>query len=406
MITEAAKNQYNDILGHLVETLDLTESQYTEAENRYKAVGNWLQKEGSPLAPYTPEVLPQGSFRLGTMIRPLDDTDTYDIDLVCKLNEAPTHYTQRNIKHSVGNRLKNNADYKRMLQPESQFCWTLKYADGTRFLMDIIPAVPDSMRRKLFSEHMAENLWQSALRTTDNESEYYDSNDHENWPKANPVGYAEWFKLQIQTFENKRKMFAESVKMKIEEVPDWRVKTPLQRAIQILKRHRDIMFMNDDNKPVSIIITTLAAKAYSQEDNIYDALLQVLDNMKSHISEKYSEKHNRLIRCVENPVNPEENFADMWAEYPKREEIFYEWLEKAKVDITNAISKSGLHNIQESLEKSFGNKDVIKAFSNYGDSLLEQRESGNLKMAAGTGLLGSTGRTSVKQHQNFGKKNG
>lgn len=53
--------------------------------------------------------------------------------------------------------------------------------------------------------------------------------------------------------------------------------------------------------------------------------------------------------------------------------------------------------------KPFGDKLVAKTFSSYGDKYLQTRESGNLKMAAGTGMLGSTGRTAVSQHTNFGK---
>ena len=165
------------------------------------------------------------------------------------------------------------------------------------------------------------------------------------------------------------------------------------------------MFEDDkDDKPVSIIITTLAAKAYGQENNIYDALIHILDNMKLHIKTRYSEEHGREICWVENPVNPEENFADMWAEFPKREEKFHLWLNTAKEDISEAIQKNGVHLIQESLSAPFGKETVSKAFSSYGDGLLKQRESGNMKMAAGTGILGSEGRTTVKQHQNFGKK--
>lgn len=35
---------------------------------------------------------------------------------------------------------------------------------------------------------------------------------------------------------------------------------------------------------------------------------------------------------VANPVNPEENFADKWAEVPRRKQVFREWLDKARRD--------------------------------------------------------------------------
>ena len=53
-------------------------------------------------------------------------------------------------------------------------------------------------------------------------------------------------------------------------------KSPLQRVVQILKRHRDLMFNGDESKPISIIITTLAARAYNKETDVLDALVNVV----------------------------------------------------------------------------------------------------------------------------------
>jgi hypothetical protein len=64
-------------------------------------------------------------------------------------------------------------------------------------------------------------------------------------------------------------VLAEALKANIEDVPEWRVKTPLQRAVQLLKRHRDVYFAGDyENRPISIIITTLAAHAYKNQENV------------------------------------------------------------------------------------------------------------------------------------------
>jgi hypothetical protein len=60
-------------------------------------------------------------------------------------------------------------------------------------------------------------------------------------------------------------------------------KLPLQRVVQILKRHRDMMFNGDEDKPVSIIITTFASRVYSKETSVIDALMNVVVNMRNHI---------------------------------------------------------------------------------------------------------------------------
>lgn len=164
-----------------------------------------------------------------------------------------------------------------------------------------------------------------------------------------------------------------------------------------------MMFDGDEDKPISIIITTLASKAYQKETNIIDALINVINKMPDFIEEKVDPQTWKTIKWISNPVNEEENFADKWVEKPRKQDNFYKWMSHVKVDINNAIAQRGVHLIQESLEKPFGEDVIRKAFSNYGENLLKHRESGVMKMAAGTGMLGSTGRTIVPQHKPFGK---
>lgn len=68
-------------------------------------------------------------------------------------------------------------------------------------------------------------------------------------------------------------------------LPDYKVRTPLQHSIMILKRHRDMMFARDEINccPISIIITTLAAHAYGGQDDVGEALFAILAGMERHI---------------------------------------------------------------------------------------------------------------------------
>jgi len=40
----------------------------------------------------------------------------------------------------------------------------------------------------------------------------------------------------------RRAALAKDAQLNVEDVPEWQIKTPLQIAVQILKRHRDIYF--------------------------------------------------------------------------------------------------------------------------------------------------------------------
>ncbi len=73
------------LLQQLAESLDISDAQYEAAVKHYEAVGDWLSKNDSPIVVHDPQIYPQGSFRLGTMIKPFNDADQYDIDLVCEL---------------------------------------------------------------------------------------------------------------------------------------------------------------------------------------------------------------------------------------------------------------------------------------------------------------------------------
>lgn len=370
MINEyITKDKYNSFLENLADVLDLTETQLNQAKASYEAVGKYLLSGKSPIAKYKPRVYPQGSFRLGTVIKPIADEDNFDVDVVCLLEEWPDGTSQKQLKEEVGNALKADADYERMLRKtEGRRCWTLQYADDRKFHMDILPATKNDFEW-LVQSGVASELAQHAIEITDKECETYADYTNDGWPKSNPVGYGNWFidQMKVQFTEAKRRK-AEMKSVNIESISDFEVKTPLQRAVQILKRHRDFMFGDDEDRPISIIITTLAAQAYANEDTLYDALTNLLENMPDYIEGEKGE------RKVWNPVNPEENFADKWEDHPQREDNFYEWLDKAKEDFVEVFNASGFHKSVDNLREAFDERLVNEALRNSGlESFVEKR---------------------------------
>ena len=141
------------------------------------------------------------------------------------------------------------------------------------------------------------------------------------------------------------------------------------------------MFKDDkDDKPISIIITTLAAQAYNGEDNLLIGLYNVVNNMKLQIKNG--------IYWVENPVNPEENFADKWPTHKKRQENFLKWLKQIKEDMNTILSCKGV-TLQNQLSRVFGKEISASAFSKATEKV--KNNSSLLKIGA-TGALGSIGK--------------
>src|SRR6266498_794820 len=109
------KSKTSDLLENLGKVLDLSEAQYMAVIDRYTAVATHLAKEDSKLKIFKPDIRPQGSFLLGTMIKPIIADDTLDVDLVCRLNGKKDDWAQHHLKQAVGDQLKSNKTYESML---------------------------------------------------------------------------------------------------------------------------------------------------------------------------------------------------------------------------------------------------------------------------------------------------
>jgi hypothetical protein len=361
------KAKSNDLLENLGKVLDLSAAQYQAVIDRYNAVAAHLAKDNSNLKQFKPDIKPQGSFLLGTMIKPIIADDTLDVDLVCRLSGKKDEWAQYHLKQAVGDQLKADKTYENMLDEEGNRCWTLLYSDDSKFHMDILPALVGQdhfiLLEKSISDLSSQDIQTLAIRITDRRLPNHKSETKPgNWPKSNPFGYAAWFKEKSDTSLYKSLSLRESV----DPLPEYQEeKEPLQRVVQILKRHRDIMFGGNEHKPISIIITTLAAKAYRKEVDIVDALLNILSTMDSFIDEKYVAKYGRKIKWIANPVNDEENFADKWPEESEKEDNFFAWLEKARSDFS-VLRGGDFTQIYRILKATLGGKAVNEACKRIG----------------------------------------
>ncbi len=174
---------------------------------------------------------------------------------------------------------------------ERRRCWTLDYSDEG-FHLDVLPTIADV-------EHPP-----TGILLTDRE--------HRWWQHSNPIGYVEWFKHRCEM-----KSYLAEAAMKrhvnVADVPEWEIRTAPQRTVQVLKWHCMLRFAKDpDNRPPSILITTLAARTYNSERDLFTATSNVLSRMLAFV------ENRKGTWWVPNPAHEEENFTDKWNEYPER----------------------------------------------------------------------------------------
>lgn len=368
-MTDARITEFNCLLTAVTEELDITEAQYEQARQHYEAVGGWLDQEDSCLHRYRPRIYAQGSIVLGTVVKPIGK-DEFDIDLVCQLAMASDEHTPGAVYEMVGKRLRENKRYEGKISPKNR-CWRLDYAEP--FHMDIIPAVPDGLRGV------------PDLLVPDRELA--------SWKETNPQGYREWFADRARPYlvQHPDLLREAGIRIRAEVAPLTgvlhRVKTPLQRSIQLLKRQRDIRFEGDKEKPISIVVTTLAAKAYAGQDSLFDALAEIVRGMPAQL-----DRETDGYPACYNPVNGDENFGDKWRKHPRRLTKMLKWLEELQTVLGELPYLSGgLPDIGERMKALYGERPVAAALGRMAAAVQHERDQSRLRMAVGTGILGTDG---------------
>lgn len=344
----------------LAKNLDISPTMHKYAVERYEGISNYLESQGIKA-----EFYPQGSFRTGTVVRPLKngiETD-FDIDVVCELSNCKKDTSPKIVKLSVGDALKKDETYRKKLEPEEDRCWTLTYAkvtDEIGLKLDVVPCVKEdeSIKQILKAHNVKSEYAEKAISITEkNESEY-------KWLASNPNGYGDWFDDINKRFLNdnlsqkkktffmeNRTIFAESASA--EDVPNYYIKSSLQRIIQLLKRHRDVYYSRIKDgellRPASVIIVTLVAKiANPAPDTDIESLLSyVVSGLKEYAcilqgrtptprffgeQRNYIEKKDQKWKIC-NPVNPDDNYADSWTDETAK--AFFRWVDAVSVDLSD-----------------------------------------------------------------------
>lgn len=376
-----SKQNIDKMLRKIGKEIEISKTEHEKAVKSYNAVGTFIDNN---IPQYDIKVVPQGSFRLGTVIKPITDEDEYDIDLVAIIDYK--FLSAKELKNIVGDALKSSDRYSEKLV-EGKRCWTIEYSESSKYHMDILPT--------MMSDTYSTNKELTMTHKEDEKSDY-------EFRQTNPEAYYDWF---VERMEEERKRLKEEYairnKLEIVDVPEYEIKTTLQVSIQILKRYRDIKFKETpDIKPISIILTTLMAKVYTGKESVYELIEKFSKEYMMHIEK--DENGNIIIR---NPVNENENFADKWPKYPERRKAFFKFMTELEEDlVTNRILLEG--NIREQADfykKLFGENMVNRAYENIANETRSEREKANIYIKENGNITSQKTNINVRNHNFYGK---
>lgn len=378
-------DRQRDIL-KIISQLDITPTMYQNAVTKYTSIAKYLENNGIEAAMY-----PQGSFALGTVVRPntKDPNAEYDLDLICQLRNTRDDLTAAELRKKVEDILTSSDLYGGKLTIYDK-CFTIKYADvnGVGFSIDIVPAVAENeenkMRLRLKSKNP--NLIENAIAIPKHCEKNY------NWITNNPKGYRLWFEninapLQEASRKQYRQMLFEenrSIYDSVEEIPEELDRSALQRVIQILKYHRDMYYVKlkngDDIKPISAILSTIVARissSVSTNISVFDLLHYVLNEFSTYAEhqilteESFAERYQgkSVIEkkggkwIIVNPANPEDNLADQWNQDASIPKHFFVWAKAVREDLIDSLQMSD-EDFRAKAETAFGLMTVANAWGN------------------------------------------
>lgn len=367
--------QIDDLLDKMAESIQLDKSRYERMKQHYEAVKDWIESDENFFKPYKYDVYPHGSVRILTTVKPIGK-DEFDLDIVIHLKSSLGSHIPSKIYAELKRRLEENATYKSMLEAKNR-CIRLNYAGD--FHMDILPGVQ-------------EFAWdEDRLKVPDK--------DLGAWVSSNPRGYAKWFLGKANLV--KESMLEKALKAEKLPADSFNQKKPLQRAVQLIKRYRDIYFQNDDTyKTSSIVLTTLAGQLYTGQDSIFDAIDGIITTIQNNIRNSFSR-----IK-VYNPVNANEDFTDKWDKEPEYYIAFQKFCAHLYKEWQILKTQQGVISEGIILKGLFGDDLVVRAQNDQTDFIETLRKNKQLAADRTTGILSTAATASaaiIKTNTFFGK---
>ena len=340
---QARRLQLVDVLETVCQSLELSDSQFAQAKQRYEGVGACLAGSRDPVLRAITIYL-QGSTALRTTVRPIGVTE-YDVDLVTHVPDLDVEISPAALKKAIGDCLRANGNYAPLLE-EMPRCWRLSYAN--EFHMDITPSIANPSCR-LGGELVPDKT----LKT---------------WKASNPKGYKRLFeeRARLAPVIRLRKHVARD-SASVEPYPEaGGFKGILRRTVQIAKRHRDIMFIDDpDVAPLSVIITTLASRSFEWcvTNREYDNEFELLFDVIRHVPDTIEVLHvdGGVHWFIWNETTAGENFAEKWNRRSDRAEAFYAWHGRLCSDLAQLEAVSGIDRLGDVLKRLFGPRPATAA---------------------------------------------
>lgn len=346
------------VLMSIVEKISLTTAEYEKITSRYNTLQGILNAAREPIL-QDAHIFVQGSIGLKTTIRPLSNAEgdmaNVDADAIVLLPNG--HNVNSNeVLDALTSRFQEGTRTSTPIKPLRRGIRIVYADENPGFHIDVTPA------------RNARGNYQSGgygnLEVPDRET---------GWKCSTPRDYSKWLEdlsnLEIKILREVAMMdsipsLEHATQEPLPEYETYAEHNPLRATIKLLKRHRDKWASNQDDplcRPISAVITTLAAKAYekvayeshSQALRPIEAIIKIIEYMPKFITK------NDEGFAVLNPKDSGENFAEKWnrpnGEGESYREAFFAWHSQALESVQLGLyDLENQKNFEDRLIESFG----------------------------------------------------
>lgn len=374
-IPQTFNQQLDDLLNRIAEKLQLDDTRRASAERSYNAVSEWIEADSGFFKNVPFDIYPQGSYRIGTNVKPLQGEE-FDLDIVIHMTIPYERFDPLAVLNELERRLREHGQYKTMLKRKNR-CIRIVYAN--LFHIDILPGFQESA------------LDQNRIVVPDRSLK--------GWTPSNPKGYAEWFQAK---YIKQEQLLLEKA-LRAEDLPEqipYHLMQPLQRAVQLIKRYRDIYFRNNQELATSsIILTTIAGQFYNGEQSEYEAIKGIVNRA----NDAALRLNGQVLRIV-NPANPNEVFSDKWVNEPRLYQSFIRFMADFKKLWDKIEGTKGIHAIIDILKEMFGENTSTNSLMEQSDYIMKARSGNQLGVSKSSGLITGVGiaSTIVKPNNFYG----
>ena len=388
---------FDILLADIAIRLQLSRTAYAQAVNRYGAIQEWIDRDGSRLAGLVEIFYPQGSMAIGATISSRVTNDEYDLDIVVQL-KVPPRWSPRDVLDALYEAIRG--------EPGSRYydkvrrrprCVTVSYSD---MHLDLIP-----LERRPSTIERESNLF------------VYEEGGESGRSVVNSFGFAQRFNELTADAGAFGPLFAERLlsyerlvalaEADVEPVPEQEpagAKSLPVIGLQLVKRWRNVLHQHrTSGGPPSVLLSKFAADQAGGSQTLSEELL----NQAVHMLERFREAEatGSLIQVL-NPVCGQDVLTDRWPVNRAEQRQFVQDLERLICDVQWLRGDVDLEQMRRKLAELFGEwptQRAIEAFAKQVGDDVRRGRSRHVRRTGAVALPGLTAGVATPRHKFYGR---